>query len=222
MSIWNLWHGCHKISAGCKNCDVYRTDAKYEKDSSVVKKTGNFNLSLKRNRQGEYKLQPDEIVYTCFTSDFLLPDADEWRNDAWNIMRLRHALHDLLSSLYVVPVFSSRWIRFVAFLKFFFLDGVHFKKAKAVFNKEKLSDTEKRVMDLARQSMLSTAEIMKCVETSAYDLSGDEKIMEAIYDDDFTTSDNIGYYAQLFKQQRSVLLTVSNLYLRKLIIFERN
>ena len=30
---WNPWHGCKKISAGCLNCYVYRTDSKYEKDS---------------------------------------------------------------------------------------------------------------------------------------------------------------------------------------------
>ena len=26
MSIWNPWHGCHKISPGCANCYVYRRD----------------------------------------------------------------------------------------------------------------------------------------------------------------------------------------------------
>jgi protein gp37 len=92
MAMWNLWHGCHKISAGCQNCYVYRTDAKYEKDSSVVKKTGNFDLPLKKNRAGGYKLQSGETVYTCFTSDFLLPDADEWRAEVWAMMRARRDL----------------------------------------------------------------------------------------------------------------------------------
>ncbi|MDR2903417.1 MAG: phage Gp37/Gp68 family protein [Clostridiales bacterium] len=92
MAMWNLWHGCHKISAGCENCYVYRTDAKYEKDSTIVKKTGNFNLPLKKNRAGGYQLSPGETVYTCFTSDFLLPDADEWRAEAWRMMRTRRDL----------------------------------------------------------------------------------------------------------------------------------
>lgn len=26
--MWNLWHGCHKLSAGCKHCYVYRGDAR--------------------------------------------------------------------------------------------------------------------------------------------------------------------------------------------------
>ena len=31
-SMWNLWHGCHKLSDGCRHCSVYRTDGKYGKD----------------------------------------------------------------------------------------------------------------------------------------------------------------------------------------------
>ena len=32
-------------------------------------------------------------VYTCFSSDFLLDAADEWRGEAWAMMRLRSDLH---------------------------------------------------------------------------------------------------------------------------------
>jgi len=45
--------------------------------------------------------------------------------------------------------------------------------------------------------------------------------MSAIYDDDVTTCDNIGYYVKSSRKQQPVLETVANLYLRKLIIFER-
>ncbi len=94
MSIWNPWHGCHKISAGCKNCYVYRRDAEFGKDSSIVTKTANFDLPLKKNRQKEYKLSPEaEPVYTCMTSDFFVKDADEWRPEAWRMIRMRSDLH---------------------------------------------------------------------------------------------------------------------------------
>jgi len=69
LAEWNLWHGCHKISEGCRNCYVYRADAKHGRDSSAVAKTGNFNLPVKRNRQREYKIPSGETVNTCFTSD---------------------------------------------------------------------------------------------------------------------------------------------------------
>ena len=50
-SMWNLWHGCHKLSEGCRHCYVYRTDGKYGKDSSVVTKTEKFDLPLQRKKR---------------------------------------------------------------------------------------------------------------------------------------------------------------------------
>ena len=55
-SMWNLWHGCHKLSEGCRHCYVYRTDGKYGKDSSVVTKTEKFDLPLQRKKNGTYKI----------------------------------------------------------------------------------------------------------------------------------------------------------------------
>ena len=26
INLWNAWHGCHKISAGCQNCYMFRRD----------------------------------------------------------------------------------------------------------------------------------------------------------------------------------------------------
>jgi len=96
LPIWNPWHGCRKISAGCQNCYVYRRDSSFGKDSSVVLKTGDFNLPLKRNRAGEYKLSGKETVYTCFTSDFFLEEADAWRAEAWQMILARSDLHFLI------------------------------------------------------------------------------------------------------------------------------
>ena len=61
----------------------------YGRDSSLVAKTGDFNLPVRRNRAGGYKLSGPETVYTCFTSDFFLPEADEWRREAWQMIRRR-------------------------------------------------------------------------------------------------------------------------------------
>lgn len=93
MSVeWNLWHGCTKKSEGCKHCYVYRRDAKYDIDSSTVKKNKVFDLPVSKNRNGEYKIKSGETVYTCFTSDFFLEEADEWRKEAWNMIRERSDL----------------------------------------------------------------------------------------------------------------------------------
>lgn len=93
MAVWNPWHGCKKISPGCANCYVYRRDESIGKDAGIVSKTGDFNLPLKKNRQGNYKLQTaDGVVYTCMTSDFFLDEADEWRPECWDMIRARRDL----------------------------------------------------------------------------------------------------------------------------------
>ena len=88
---WNPWHGCTKISAGCKFCYVYRQDEMYgcEIGSNVARKTAAFDLPVKRKRDKSYKLPSGKVVFTCFTSDFLLEDADEWRPDCWRMIRER-------------------------------------------------------------------------------------------------------------------------------------
>jgi protein gp37 len=94
--MWNLWHGCHKLSAGCQHCYVYRGDAKRNIDSSIVAKTKNFDLPSQMKRNGEYKIPPGTLVYTCFTSDFFVEDADEWRGEAWEMMRIRSDLNFMM------------------------------------------------------------------------------------------------------------------------------
>ncbi|MBO5155541.1 MAG: DUF5131 family protein [Prevotella sp.] len=91
---WNPWHGCTKISSGCKYCYVYRQDKMYgsEVSSSECRKTGNFNLPIKRRRDKSWKIESGKVVFTCFTSDFLLSDADGWRGECWQMMRVRSDL----------------------------------------------------------------------------------------------------------------------------------
>ena len=91
--MWNLWHGCHKKSEGCQHCYVYRRDAEFEKDSNVVTKTASFNLPIRRDRQGNWKVPSGSLMWTCFTSDFFIEEADEWREDAWLMIQRRSDLH---------------------------------------------------------------------------------------------------------------------------------
>lgn len=90
---WNLWHGCTKVSAGCQNCYMYRRDESIGKDPSIVQKTSNFNLPVRVLRSGKhkgrYKIPDRSHIFTCFSSDFFHPDADKWRDDAWDIIRER-------------------------------------------------------------------------------------------------------------------------------------
>ena len=96
QKLWNPWHGCHKLSEGCRNCYVYRGDAKRGIDSSIVSKTKNFDLPVQKKKNGEYKIPPGSEVATCFTSDFFVEDADEWRTEAWQMIRERSDLTFLM------------------------------------------------------------------------------------------------------------------------------
>lgn len=87
--MWNLWHGCKKYSEGCKYCYVYRGDEKRYKDASVVEKTAMFDLPIAKKKNGEYKVAGGQMAYTCFTSDFLLDEADAWRPLAWSMIKER-------------------------------------------------------------------------------------------------------------------------------------
>ena len=56
--IWNPWHGCHKKSEGCLNCYMYYLDAQRgQKSDTVYKVKNNFNLPLKKDRKGNYKIK---------------------------------------------------------------------------------------------------------------------------------------------------------------------
>ncbi len=95
--LWNPWHGCRKCSPGCLNCYVFYLDTKHNKDTNIVTKSKtNFNLPLKKDRQGNYKIKSGTEVATCFTSDFFLQEADEWRADVWNIIKQRKDVNFLI------------------------------------------------------------------------------------------------------------------------------
>ena len=90
---WNLWHGCTRASAGCLHCYMYRRDEAIGKDPSIVQKTENFDLPVRVLRSGKnkgrYKIPLGSHIYTCFSSDFFHPDADDWRDDAWAMIQER-------------------------------------------------------------------------------------------------------------------------------------
>ena len=87
--IWNPWHGCRKISAGCRNCYMYALDRRRGMDGSRIFRTANFDYPLQRERSGAYKIKSGELIRVCMTSDFFLEDADLWRAEAFAIMAAR-------------------------------------------------------------------------------------------------------------------------------------
>lgn len=99
MAMWNPWRGCHKYSEGCRFCYIHKGDTRRGVDTNVVTKADNFCAPVERykrgEKKGEYKMKSGETVYLCFSSDFLLPDADQWRSECWRMMRERSDLNFL-------------------------------------------------------------------------------------------------------------------------------
>lgn len=71
---------------------MYRRDAEFGKDSTVISRTAGFRLPVQKKRDGSYKLQESGTVFACMTSDFFLEEADAWRPEAWEMIRTRRDL----------------------------------------------------------------------------------------------------------------------------------
>lgn len=92
MAMWNPWRGCHKFSEGCKFCYIHKGDYKRNVDTNIIRKTDKFYYPLEKYKNGNYKIKPNSQVYVCFSSDFLLEEADSWREECWDMMKLRSDL----------------------------------------------------------------------------------------------------------------------------------
>ena len=98
MAMWEPWRGCHRYSEGCRYCYIHKGDAKRGVDTSIIEKTAKFAAPVERDAKGSYRMKPNQTVYVCFHSDFLLEEADEWRAECWQMMRERSDLHFLFIS----------------------------------------------------------------------------------------------------------------------------
>lgn len=87
MPIWNPWRGCHKYSEGCKFCYIHKGDYKRGIDTHEIVITKDFNKPIKKDKYGNYKIKPGEKVYLGFSTDFLIKDADKWRDECWSMIK---------------------------------------------------------------------------------------------------------------------------------------
>lgn len=88
MAMWNPWRGCKKCSYGCLHCYIHKGDAKRGVDTGDIVRTKDFHKPVERLKNGNYKMKPG-IVYTGFSTDFLIEEADEWRPDCWQMIKER-------------------------------------------------------------------------------------------------------------------------------------
>ena len=126
-----------------------------------------------------------------------------------------------LADLYVVPVYDNLVIRWLAFWKLVLTHGVSPKRAGVLLGRDKRDERETQIMALVHQAVLSTAELIKCVEVGATDISTDVKLLEALYVDPDVTCDNLPCLMRGARSREDVTVAVANLYLRKQVVLER-
>ncbi len=95
MAMWSPWHGCHRYSEGCRFCYIHKADIRKGIDPENIVKNDKFYAPVAKTKKGEYRMKPGQLVYTCFSSDFLLEDADCWRGECWDMIRERSDLNFL-------------------------------------------------------------------------------------------------------------------------------
>lgn len=91
MALWNPWRGCKKCSEGCKFCYIHKGDSKRNINTNEIIKTKDFYKPIERYKNGNYKLKSG-MIYVCFSSDFLIEEADAWRVECWKMMKERSDL----------------------------------------------------------------------------------------------------------------------------------
>jgi len=92
---WEPWTGCYSVSEGCKYCYFYGPYSK-RFGQNTVRKTDEFYKPVAKTAKGTPKIQSGKIVATCFASDFFIREADEWRTEAWEMIRQRRDLDFLI------------------------------------------------------------------------------------------------------------------------------
>jgi protein gp37 len=77
---WNPWQGCQKVSEGCKFCYMMR-------DMNRYGRTTNVRRSSPATFRKPLTIKQPAKVFTCSWSDFFIKEADEWRPEAWEIIK---------------------------------------------------------------------------------------------------------------------------------------
>lgn len=129
------------------------------------------------------------------------------------------ALYDLFKNLYIVPlVHFTKLNRIWQFGKLM-LQGVPYKVARNSI--PKLSSCQKKILSMTTHVSISAAELIACFNKGITKLTGDDMVLNTLYNDDVTTCDNIGTLTRFYPEQLPVIQELANLYLQRSIIFDR-
>jgi protein gp37 len=98
---WNPWIGCRHVSEECAHCYADRiVTVRMGKDfSTITRAKTTWKKPLKWNREAPAlaaELGRRVRVFCASLTDFFIQDADEWRDEAWDVIRQCTALDWLI------------------------------------------------------------------------------------------------------------------------------
>jgi protein gp37 len=81
-STWNPWHGCRKVSPGCKHCYMFTAKRRYGQDPQKVVRAAPTTF------RAPLRWTEPKRIFTCSWSDFFIEmPTEHWRDEAWQIIQ---------------------------------------------------------------------------------------------------------------------------------------
>lgn len=70
------------------HCYIHKGDLKRNINTNDIVQTKEFYKPIEKLKNGEYKVKSG-IIYLCFSTDFFIEEADEWRKECWKMIKER-------------------------------------------------------------------------------------------------------------------------------------
>lgn len=130
------------------------------------------------------------------------------------------ALYDLLGHLYAQQIPNGLLLQIITFLKLLFHRKFTLRQATFVFQREALEPAEKNVLSLLKHQMLSSAELISCVEKGQSSLRNSEELVDLLYRNHDCDCNSILTDSRFSDTRIPTLTAIANLYLKQKILFQ--
>jgi len=157
-STWNPWHGCTKVSPGCAHCYMFRDKLRYGQNPEVVQRS-------KTKFTEPLRWKEPRVIFTCSWSDWFHEAADEWRDEAWEVIRL--------APQHTYQILTKRPERFAEHLPADWGEGwpnvwlgVSVENQRFAYRAAILANTPARIRFVSAEPLLGPVDLTGLVETT--------------------------------------------------------
>lgn len=130
------------------------------------------------------------------------------------------ALYGLIGKLRIRPIKFSAFDKIKSCAYMYFDKGLPLLSCIQTFFGTEITPNEKNVLKLSEKVGVTAAEIIRCMEKNIKSIDNEADMMDKLYKDDDITEDDIITASRFSHLKTEILHTVSNLYLKKKIVFE--